>query len=154
VQLSREELAWAAGFVDGEGHFGFHPTNVKKISGTAVLDANQIDRRVLDRLRRYLGMGHINGPYKYRKNDSPIYTFRIYGFEHVQAAVAMLWPWLGEVKKLQAKTALQNAREFHTRPKLKTGPSPREAICHPGRKHIAKGLCGSCYQISWRKNVK
>jgi hypothetical protein len=27
----------------------------------------------------------------------------------------------------------------------------RTAECHPGRKHFAKGLCESCYQVQYRK---
>lgn len=153
--MSREELAWAAGFVDGEGHFGFSFVSHKasnsqqKIIGLSV---NQTDVRALQRLREVLKLGRINGPYKYKSTHSPIWVYHIGSFEEVQSAICKLWPWLGPVKREQAKDVLLRATAYFNRPKLKRGPKPKNpfATCHTTRKHHAHGLCASCYQLAWR----
>src|ERR1700694_1953432 len=106
MQVNREEIIWAAGFFDGEGHFGFRstPWNTKML----VLSIAQIDRRVLDRFREAVfGLGKIYGPYKHgRKNESPYWLFSSNRFEPTQAIVAALYQFLSPVKQEQIRTTL------------------------------------------------
>lgn len=103
-QLDREQLAWTAGFFDGEGYIHFR-TSEK--SDNLMLAVDQVDTRVLERVRHNLRCGNINGPYKgYAAHHQDRYSFRIHGFEQVQQAVCFMWPWLGPVKRAQAKEAL------------------------------------------------
>lgn len=118
------ELAWAAGFFDGEGSTG---TSVgarrKQINGrlryTGLrLTISQVDRQVLDRFRAAVRVGSVTGPYGNGEKRQPAYRFSTNSFENVQAVVAMLWKWLGPIKRQQAKHALV---EWRNRPRLKTG---------------------------------
>lgn len=106
----REELAWAAGLFDGEGHVG---------SGThrpdIYLSVSQVDRRVLDRFCSAVALGAVYGPYDHpviqrRGNEQPRFYFQTQRFETVQAIVAMLWTWLSPVKRDQARITLQRRR--------------------------------------------
>src|SRR5882672_1246167 len=112
----REELAWAAGFFDGEGHIGSH---VGKLRGRYTrrdlqISISQTDRWVLDRFRESVGgLGRVGGPLvrSYRNpNEHDVYQYQIARFEHVQAIIAMLWPWLSPIKKVQAAAALTATR--------------------------------------------
>ena len=65
------DLAWAAGFLDGEGNYYFrHGPGVQ---------ASQCDLRPLERLQRILG-GTINGPHgPYGGRKSPFWNWQVYG---------------------------------------------------------------------------
>jgi hypothetical protein len=89
---TREEMAWAAGFFEGEGNFSR--------KGLAVA---QVNREPLDRLKEITGFGTIRGPYR---NRGPIFLWEINSFELIQAFVAMVWPWLSERRREQARKAL------------------------------------------------
>lgn len=105
--LDFDELAWAAGFFDGEG------------STVARTDAARPDYRqlqvtvpqagadgrpeVLLRFRRaVLGMGRFDSP-----NPEGVHRWRSRGFEDGQATVALLWRFLSPVKRAQAAVALK-----------------------------------------------
>lgn len=93
------ELAWLAGFTDGDGYFGYSPYS-NGLALSFVIGQNG-NRSILVRVQKTLGFGRINGPYK-RKGRKPNYRFVVNGFEHVQAIAALLWPWLSTVKRKQA----------------------------------------------------
>lgn len=98
----REQLAWAAGFFDGEGWIGHHTGGGYHIS-ISQKGLNGVPF-VFKRLRSIFRFGRISGPYGPNKNA---YHFKIDNFEHVQAFVAEVWTWLGEVKRAQAINTLK-----------------------------------------------
>lgn len=71
-----------------------------------------------------LGTGNITGP-----NDSDMYFWRASGFSETQAAVALLWPQLGPVKRAQAAVAMRAVqRQYDTGAYPSRGPRrPRPA---------------------------
>jgi hypothetical protein len=90
------------------------------------MQVGQIDREVLDRMQLAFGFGVVRGPFQpapsARPNSRPYYRFTIQNFEQVQAAVAFMWPWLGTVKREQAKAVLMVRRTLKPMgrpPKLK-----------------------------------
>lgn len=104
---NREELAWAAGFFDGEGTVCC--STVGNGKGTLSLKL-RIPNREFAPIARFWNavgqIGSINGPYERTSpTDSPrahpIGVFQSHRFEHIQAIVAMLWKWLSEPKKRQ-----------------------------------------------------
>ena len=116
--VDRELLAWAAGFVDGEGSFYLQTTSSAKRPNCLLrprFEVAQVDSRILHRLKGVLGFGAgVNGPYDNKKHSdakaSPIYTYSVSGFEDVQTLMALLWTWLGPVKREQAKSVLMEVR--------------------------------------------
>ena len=106
------ELAWAAGFFDGEGSIllGNH---YKKGVQYRYLRANvqQNDRRPLDRFVAAVGAGKVNGPYAGNRVN-PIHNW------NVNSAVALgvigrLWPYLSAPKREQALRVAADLDAFH-----------------------------------------
>jgi hypothetical protein len=101
----REELAWAGGFLCGDGSFYLE-------NGRPCLNAVQNEPKALHRFGSAIGsLGGISGGTKiYGRAKKPMYQWRVTGFERVQAVIAMLWPWLTEAKKEQAIRVLSNSQ--------------------------------------------
>ena len=100
----REELAWAAGFFDGEGCFSW-----TKDWGCVVI--HQTVLAPLERFQRAVGdIGKIYGPYVQRQQDGwkrkPQWAYRAHRREHVQAIAGMLWFKLGPTKRRQALSVI------------------------------------------------
>ena len=97
---SREALAWAAGFFDGEG-------STYVCGGESMaLTIQQVIREPLERFRVAIGYEEapIYGPYMYKDNRSGRYEVRVTGVTRVNAALDLLWPWLGAAKREQAES--------------------------------------------------
>lgn len=98
---TRENLAWAAGFFDGEGH-------VQSRSGSKVslgLQIGNTDLPLLERFRDIVGLGKIYGPFQKKAPEGsihkPYWTWNVRRFQHTQAVSAMLWNWLGDTRQQQ-----------------------------------------------------
>lgn len=114
VNLDTHELAWAAGFFDGEGTTSaVRQRHHKRPDGTYrydypavhILISQNHDAAVLHRFKAAVsGIGAIYGPYDRKGSSSWVYN--AVGFERSQAVIAMLWRWLGTIKREQAKRAL------------------------------------------------
>lgn len=122
--MTREELAWCAGFFDGEGYVGVarrikpKPNGQSRGFARGQILISQVDRRVLDRFQRAVGVGKVFGPYlRVQERHQPFYMFRARGCENIQAIVAMLWEWLSPVKREQGRAVLAviNPIAPHTR---------------------------------------
>lgn len=103
ITVSREELAWAAGFFDGEGN-----TCVINYDRDGERIAVQISSTYLPTLERFLGavhQGRIYGPYQ-RGTYKPQWHYRVNGWPRCQAVIAMLWPFLSGDKRAQAADKL------------------------------------------------
>src|SRR5687767_4712413 len=123
----REQLAWAAGFFDGEGCV----TSSEARSRRPMMFITQHDPRVLRRFRQVVGFGKVYGPYRsgsrrahrgsksvferlLRKPAVYVPTFRWVwktngGYQDVEAIARMLSPWLGVRKKQDARRVLRAA---------------------------------------------
>ena len=103
------ELAWAAGFYDGEGST---TTNGRHV----VMAVGQVDPRPLLRLQDALGgCGHLNQtwpPNRRSRGWSPIWVWRLTRSEEIQAALNALWPYLSEPKREQALATISKAGGF------------------------------------------
>lgn len=147
---NREALAWAAGVVDGEGHIG---RNAK--SNTLYIDITQAGSEVpelLTRVRDAVGFGDVRGPFgPYSiKTRQPIWRYNCSRFELVQAFIALVWPWLGAVKRQQATVAMAGFMAYY-KPR---GVRLRRTHCKKGHlydgvKYTAQGnfvgnICSIC----------
>jgi len=116
----REQFAWAAGIIDGEGtiYIAHSRNKYLRIDG-GVTFYRQARLRIgapqysdfdsppemLSRLFNLFG-GNLNGPYgpytkaKYTKKKQ--FMWAVTGFEGVQNVLCHIWPWLGAIKKEQA----------------------------------------------------
>lgn len=130
ARLDPLQLAWAAGFFDGEGTTmtaarrdrpGYHrlEMSLPQCGHTGLPE-------VLLRFQAaLLGMGNITGP-----DDSDMYFWRASGFSDAQATVALLWPQLGPVKRAQAAVAMRAVqRQYDTGAYTSRGPR-RPRLAH------------------------
>ncbi len=100
MQIDRTDRAWAAGFFDGEGHTG---TQTGK--SYPFIAVGQKYPELLEKLQEVWQCGRIT-------QDSRMYRISVNGFERVQFVIALMWPWLGGVKRDQATKVLVKARKL------------------------------------------
>jgi len=101
------ELAWAAGFFDGEGCV-FIRTYQRK-SGPASylsLSVSQTDRELLERFQEAVGVGKINGPYHNGSGRKPKYQWEVGKRPGVNQVIKVLISRISHVKRLQIQKAL------------------------------------------------
>jgi hypothetical protein len=118
-----EELAWAGGFFDGEGstylekhrtHAGYFVPrlHVTQSSETGVAAS-------LVRLKAALGdLGTISGPHPGKGKHMPYRRWRVFTPAAMQFALHLLWPFIGELKRSQARLVMQ---VIHSQPDLPRG---------------------------------
>ena len=102
--MNREELAWAAGFFDGEGTTHL---NRRRWPRVGVVQTGEYAMHLLRRFQEAVGgLGKIYGPRQQRGNWAMAWYFKTNRFEEAQAIIAMLWAFLGPAKREQARQAL------------------------------------------------
>ena len=107
-QPNREELAWAAGFFDGEGSLS---CSGGKRAGHLRVDVSQIEPTTLRRFQAAIGgLGNVYGPWQRSRPErpcQPIYKFQIGSSSGTFSMIALLWQFLSEPKRVQIKKAVE-----------------------------------------------
>ena len=104
------ELAWAAGFFEGEGTVALNGSAPRLWLPQA---SAQGIPEVLARFQAAVGgLGSISGPYVLKNPWSklPQYRWGLSRFEHVQAVIAMFWPWMSARRRSGARAVLLRQR--------------------------------------------
>jgi hypothetical protein len=100
--MDRHELAWAAGFFDGEGWANRAGRGVQS-------RINQSDNDgvpdVLLRFQRVVSCGRIHGPVR-EDGREDLYYWDATSRDDVDAVAQAIWPWLGDVKRSEFVAAL------------------------------------------------
>lgn len=108
------EVAWAAGFFDGEGNVSV--TNKRLNSRTIMVQIGQVDREVLDRFKAAVGgVGNVNGPYDRTRssgnpNHRPYFQYSCSNKDGVQHIIDTLWPYLSSPKREQIEHCIDVVR--------------------------------------------
>jgi hypothetical protein len=104
----REDIAWAAGLFEGEGCCYLRKRNDRQ--GRYVrMEVAMTDRDVIERFAQAVGFGKVDGPWgPYGRGTLPVFRWTVAGFERVQAAAAMVWPWLSPRRREQVRDTLLN----------------------------------------------
>jgi hypothetical protein len=106
-----EELAWAGGFFDGEGStcLDKHRTHADFFVPVLYVPQAAADGVApeLVRLQKAAGFGRISGVRKAKPPWTPYRRWRVHTVEKVLKALHLLWPFIGEVKRAQARHAMQ-----------------------------------------------
>jgi hypothetical protein len=110
VRVDRYELAWAAGFFDGEGWADAVQAEGRNTAQPHAR-VNQADPsgipEVLTRFQRALGgLGTIGGPHR-EEGRIDLYRWTVSSRGDVELLHHFLMPWLGEVKLMAFATALE-----------------------------------------------
>jgi hypothetical protein len=101
----REDLAWAAGLFEGEGCFSY--SEVGKGRGSLHATVKMTDRDVIYRFQDVIGLGEITLCRPQRVGWKVQWNWQVGSFEHFQAVVALLWPWLCSRRRGKAKQILK-----------------------------------------------
>lgn len=118
------ELAWAAGFFDGEGNIRWNPYSRGKNRmhqreyGTPTLQIGQCHRFVLDRFAKAVGVGKSNGPYQKKDRTKPYFTFGVSGHK-AKETFEKIKPFLSTVKIRQGELVLRKWAKQLARPRSK-----------------------------------
>lgn len=108
IVIDTHELAWAAGFFDGEGTSGCYNDSH---GGNPILKT-QVSQMELQPLKRYQkALLEIPGIY-YNKSNGISYS-STGKFEKTQAVMAMLWKYLSQPKRDQYKRAIITYKELY-----------------------------------------
>jgi len=137
--MNREQLAWAAGIVDGEGCIRNSPSRRtlknggERIYYCPTIKVTQSSRdgaipEMLLRLQKLFPGSQIWKP-SLSTGNRLIYDWALCNPEKVQAALCMLWIWLGSVKK---KDAISMMNQYFTSRKsqrlLNAKTKPRDEL--------------------------
>lgn len=117
IIMDREQLAWTAGIIDGEGytcvqtqrHMLKHGETREYYSlkvSVRQADDNNVPE-MLSRLSKLFAViePKINGPYLTGGHKINYYDWSAQNHEKAQFVIAQVWPWLSEPKKRQATEA-------------------------------------------------
>lgn len=119
VELNTHELAWAAGFFDGEGstYFtGYERGSNRYTRGYKLgLSISQKEYEPIKRFSNIIGYGE---PKLERNGKGYIYKILVGRFEHVQYIMCKLWKYLSYIKKEQYKNAVKQYLAICWKPKF------------------------------------
>lgn len=113
--MNELDLAWAAGFIDGEGYCGFQRYSNKR--GCRInLAVVQIVKAPLDKLASMFG-GSVNGPYSHKNkpHHTPFWRWEIQG-ARAAGTLELMKPYF-MVKWPQIEKAITNWKVYRALPK-------------------------------------
>lgn len=106
------ELAWAAGFFDGEGCSCVQKRAGGKRAGIS-LQISQNNTENLERFLAAVGQGGIRGPHISKtSNSKPSWRWGCYSKSGTHAVMKQLWPYLGIHKKKQYLLARETVKQW------------------------------------------
>ena len=126
---SDTELAWAAGFFDGEGSTNGLMGGSRRHTGVRirVVQAGWAGVPLLERFQRAVGTGKIYAIRLRTEHHQATWAYELGRRHDVISVLGLLWPWLGLAKRYQALAVLDIA--WRTR--------QRGRICKRG--HLLEG---------------
>ena len=104
-------FAWAAGLFDAEGSTSLsdHRSHEgHKMVEASITQGSKGD--MPDELTRFvsvIGLGKVYGPYQQEGANEPVFRWRAYAGDDARSVIHVLQPWLGDVKRRQARSAFQ-----------------------------------------------
>jgi hypothetical protein len=103
--IDREELAWAAGFHEGEGHIALRK------NGGLVATVSQTNPEPLKRLQEIFG-GSVYGPSIIKGGNKPVWVWSLNNVSGTTRYVYSILPWLSESK---GEDALSKVERWYTK---------------------------------------
>lgn len=111
MKKNKLELAWAAGFFDGEGsskpiwyHYKTKKGEKKNPTRNVCLTVCQSNLEPLERFKKAVNdIGRINGPYQYKPNKRPYWVYST-SCASAREVFKLLKPYLSSIKVKQFET--------------------------------------------------
>lgn len=114
--MDRTELAWAAGFWDGEGSaWRSQPAGRNTAQPCARINQSSTGGipEVLIRFQRAVGLGTVKGP-DIEEGKEPLYRWVASSRSDILTTFDVLLPWLGPVKQIHSSGACSALRWMRT----------------------------------------
>jgi hypothetical protein len=142
-----ENLAWLAGFLEGEGSFGCYANSKGPLF--IQIACQTTDEDVAQRVAGYLGVS-ANGPYtrKGRNDRKPYFCINLSGYG-APGMMLRLHSHMGQRRQQEIAAALDR---WNARPK-KIREMRLPPTCHPERKHYSRGLCSRCHYKAFHHEI-
>ena len=104
---TRENLAWCAGIIDGEGYIAARPIKDTNSVGLQIL-VEMSDEDVIRLLAQRLGIGKVSGPFRRKSpaHHKQTWGYGVYGKNAYAVLIAIL-PWLCERRRAAAMDGIQ-----------------------------------------------
>ncbi len=116
---TRENLAWLAGIIEGEGTMRWTKPAPKRDDGrhpggqSLDLSIAMTDEDVLRRVAEIAGVGKVFGPYQPKpETRKPIFTYKVSG-ANAYAVLAAVFSWLHSRRREQVLTAIKSWTQSH-----------------------------------------
>jgi hypothetical protein len=139
-RTATDELAWAAGFFDAEGstYLEKHRTHSDYFRIEAAITqgcASGVPPE-LERFRTATGMwGHLYGPWEQEDANDPVFRWKLHRLIEVEQLLARLEPWLGIVKREQARAAIALVRSQPVLPRGNPAWGSHKTHCVHGHEY-------------------
>jgi hypothetical protein len=133
-----ELLAWAGGLYDGEGSASLtpHRTHQGHFSPeVALTQSGTSSPRVLERFREIVRRGRIYGPYAQEGARVPVFRWKAAAHDDVEYSLYVLAPWMGSVKREQARRVLRTLVEQGRLPRGNPVWGNRKTHCVRGHEY-------------------
>jgi hypothetical protein len=133
-----ELLAWAGGLYDGEGCASLSPhrTHEGHFSPEVAVTQSGANRpQVLERFRDVLGLGRIYGPYAQEGATMPVFRWKAAAHHDVEHSLYLLSPWIGRVKREQARRVARVLLEQGSLPRGNPAWGNRKTHCVKGHEY-------------------
>lgn len=107
--IREANIAWAAGFFDGEGSTILGRQRPGKGKPFIRISISQKEREALDKFRNAMRVGKVYGPYG-RADQGFAFHYVALG-DKAHYALLLMWPHLGELKRFQAEVVISTVEE-------------------------------------------
>jgi hypothetical protein len=136
-QRQLERLAWAGGFFDGEGSTFARSTaarpGYRQLNVAVPQSGGFVVPEVLARFDEALpGLGHISRP------SGGMFYWRSTDYTRSRTTIEILRPWIGKVKREQAKAALTAVDEQYVSGRYRARPGRRRQAIAPARASLPR----------------
>lgn len=142
MKHTTNDIAWLAGLLEGEGSFSV-------VSFMPKIQLSMTDEDIVQRAASILGT-NVTGPYKSKQLTKAGGAKKPVWYVNVTGSRAAAW--LMTIYTLMGGRRQQKIYGVLAKWKESAFTHKRDfALCHPDRKHVAKGKCSLCYQQDYRE---
>lgn len=153
--ITIKDIAWAAGFLEGEGSFIFK-RGLLTHKASAIVDAVQVNMEPLLRLRNIFNLGHIYLHSKNKWSKQATHSWKVYGKDAIQIMMT-IYPLMSERRQNSIKYAILEWKKSPLANKDKTqclhghGYTKENTYYTKTKRNTPRRICKICHRISNKK---
>ena len=139
--ISLNEIEWLAGYLEGEGSFGYYPK--KRVGGSPRITVVSTDYDVISRVAEIFCITSIHNRKRYNSKNKQAYMVSCVGVKAASWGMT-IYSMMGKRRKEQISGMLY---EWRLRPAI---IRPINRCGHPERAHSGRYMCRYCYNM-WKQ---